>query len=349
MFQEQEHASNADTRTTTSCPECTVSPSPLTTLSGPARPTRTLLDVESNVTEALEQRSAARTREYREAKNDAFQNNLVGGCLLGGAVASLTLAPPIPFEYPLANTFAALSIVLGLAAALKASRIISAASSERYRSESADQKTSTDAFDRAERRRVSPDSRHELVTAGECYLALLSDSNGAQLVARSLIGLAECVERLGCSSRESAKLIAAIDDALSEYYFDLPVQQHLARITIDNVVTLNEQLERGAERSAFARSVARLARVGFGATDDDARASATELYQIARAISPTEPVLRAEILGAAATFTDKHDLLRENIENSLREILQSIPRNTESTRIEYDLVRTILDRHAIKA
>lgn len=322
---------------------------PLNALTPPRAESPDLLTVETNVSRALQQREEIRAHDYRSGKNAAFHNNLIAGCLLGGAAASFTLVPPIPFEHPLAHIFAATSVVIGVASAVQASRLASAAAGRRHRSEIADKHDTNETFERAERVRMSPDSRAELVVAGRCYVTLLEDSHGAPLIAKSLIALTDCIEKLGVTSPESAALVRDIGETLSPNYTDLPVQRQLARIALTNAQTLNETLESASERHTFARSVARLVRIGLGETRDAALASATEIYEIARAIPQAEPILRAELLGAAAALSRATDPIRENIEGSLREIVNSLPRATPADLREYDIVHGILERYGVSA
>lgn len=322
--------------------------SSLDQLSPPRAVAPDLLHVATNVATAIEQRRIARTIEYRELKAESWRNNLVGASLLGGAAVNFMVAPPIQFEYPFATGFAVVSSIIGVASVVLAARIISAAVKDRFRSESEDRCESSEGFERAEVARNSASARPELLEAGRRYLTLLSDSNGAQIIAKSLIGLTDCIVRLGVHSAESALLIRDIDTSLSPNYTDLPVQRMLGRIALDGVTDLSRHLEDPTDRHLLGQSVARLAQAGLSADREESVETATALYLAARALPSTNPAMRAELLAAGCSLTKRIDPIRENIENFLREILDAAPTESDAQCVEYDRVVLICQQYNIE-
>jgi len=222
-----------------------------------------------------------------------------------------------PLQHPISNGIALLCGAIGALSIVRAFRI------ERDTAAAFSRSSHNDA------RAASPDlesiqgtgpSIQQLFSQGERCISYLGDSDGAQLFAKSVCGLVECVEQLGAHSPEAARLIARIDGELTNRYTNLPALKELAQFSLSNAWSLAATLEEPQTRAAFARSLCTLAREGGCETNVEMQATAAILYSFARDLAPANQHMRIELLESAHRMTGAYDGIRENIESQLREI-----------------------------
>ncbi|NDC36905.1 MAG: hypothetical protein EBZ48_02505 [Proteobacteria bacterium] len=301
----------------------------------------------ANISKALSQSARARWFRFGEETFGALkQGAMAAGCI--GMAVVYTNSMWISFSaHPVFSGFVTFSFLSGLFCAVNAGINAYLDLKVRVGSSEADKIISAPALEKAEALRNLPSaSIADLKAAGDLYLTIVNDSYGATCTARALIGMQDCLTRMG-TCPESAELWSKVGAESSPKYRGLPVQRELMDLALENACALYALLPDNEHRLELTESIGRLAYAGSKGDRILAVLTAARLHNIARELPANYAQVRVDLLETAHNLTRRTDTIRENIEAQLIEIADTYlnhPATLRRARLE---IERILNRWGI--
>lgn len=245
-------------------------------------------------------------------------------------------------SHPVISTFTIVAFVSGFASALQGALITYQELKQRRQSLKADTISSAPEFEKANALRAHREAtRQDLLRAGDLYLKYIDDSHGVQLAAQSLIGVFDCLTRLGVCT-ESALLLSKVGPEMSPRYHGLPVQTELMRFALEHASEMYAVLPDNESRLELTESIGRLAFAGAKHNRTLAVQTAVRLHNLARELPQEFPLVRADLLETAFNLSSRTDSIRENIEAQLQEIADGyLHRSTTLRRTRLEIERIL--------
>ncbi len=269
---------------------------------------------------ARDQSRQKRVGSFREAQLKAVNECLKAALILTLSGSNIAFFGFSFSAHPVITTFGTFGLLVGGLSLAYGAQIFRRAWLNRKESLSIDSVVEDPGLNKADTLRAAPDaSKEALIQAGESYLKFIGNNYGATLNADALVGLHDCLIRMGCCP-ESAILLSRVGVEMASKYEGLPIQQELMAFALANARGLYEALPDNELRLELAESMAKLAYAGAMHDRPLAVATAEKLHELARELPPGYVLIRAHLLEAAYDLTKPADLIRENVTSQLQEI-----------------------------